>query len=106
MSTERAAGTSPSPERLLAEIPAGLLVVDGGGEVLLENERLRDLMGTTSRAATTSPFPPGARRPGGAPLRPEDWPVSRSLRTGTEVIDEEIELPAEAGETRSLLVSS
>jgi signal transduction histidine kinase len=83
-----------------------LLVVDGSGEVLLENVRLRELMGTSSQAASTSPFPAGARRPGGAALRPEDWPVSRSLRTGTEVIDEEIELRGEAGQTRSLLVSS
>jgi PAS domain S-box-containing protein len=106
MSAERDETTAPSPERLLAEIPAGLLVVDRSGEVLLENRRLRELMGTAHEAATVSPFPPGAHRPGGAALRPEDWPVARSLRTGSEVIDEEIELRADDGDPRSLLVSS
>ena len=82
MSAEQHGVASPSPERLLAEIPAGLLVVDRGGEVLLQNQRLRDLMGTAGDPAE-SPFPNRAHRPCGAPLRPEDWPVARSLRAAT-----------------------
>ena len=56
MSAEREEPPAPSPERLLAEIPAGLLVLDRSGEVLLQNRRLRELMGTTDGPAV-SPFP-------------------------------------------------
>ena len=103
------AGSDPArsvPEQLLAEMPAGLLVLGRDGRVVFENERLRELWRPFRAPSHPGAFPDAAHRLGGAPLRPEDWPVWRSLRTGTEVIDEEIELGPADSDTVSILASS
>ena len=93
-------------EQVLAKMPAGVLVLDSDGRLLTENDRLRDLWGSFIRRRPDDIFPADAHRPGGAPMRPEHWPVWRSLRTGATVADEEIELERPDGDSVSVLASS
>lgn len=94
-------------ETLLRQLRCGVLVTDAGGQLLLHN-----LQGNNIWAPV--PGPPGfpdypawkGFHPDGRPYTPEEWPVSRSIRTGEVVDDEEILIERNDGTRATVCFSS
>ncbi|MBI4319727.1 MAG: PAS domain S-box protein [Chloroflexi bacterium] len=110
---ERAARAATEDERALLEavvrqMPAGVVIVEApSGKLVLGNERMEAIL--------REPFAAGAgveqiyRRKGfhadGRPYEYEEWPLTRSLRTGEVVVNEEIDFLRGDG-TRGMLRAS
>jgi signal transduction histidine kinase len=95
---------------LMEQLPAGVLVIDApSGRLVTANERAYDIWAAEGDPLTPAP-PDGPRyaalRPNGTRYQDEDWPVSRLLRTGRIVRDEEIEIEFHDGRRLVLLVNA
>jgi two-component system CheB/CheR fusion protein len=98
-------------EALMRQMPAGVLVVDvPSGRILSANDRAHEIWGDDGlpEAASLGHGNPlvSAFRPDGKRYGPDEWPVSRMIRTGRVVRDEEVELEFADGRRSVLLVNA
>ena len=98
---------TPSPALdVVGQLPVGIMLMDADGDVVHENDALRDLWGDLVRAPAGAPFPADAYGPDGSALRTEDWPIRRSLATGEDVHDVAIELERPDDDPVSIVAES
>jgi signal transduction histidine kinase len=98
---------TPSPALdIVGQLPVGVMLMDADGDVVHENDALRELWGDLLRAPADAPFPADAYGPDGSVLRTEDWPIRRSLATGEEVHDVAIELERPDDDPVSIVTES
>lgn len=107
------AGLSSSPhniDSLLRHLPVGAVIAEAPtGRIVAANQRALDLWGGTMPAADSISDYSSAFigfRPDGGQYASDEWPMSRALRHGESVTDEEIEFLLESGERRIILVSA
>ncbi len=96
-------------EAVLRELPAGVIIAEApSGRVVLGNEQVeRILRQSFHPAANISGYQEHAGFfPDGRVYAPEDWPLSRSIRTGETVQDEEIDIVRGDGSRGTIRVSS
>ena len=82
---EQATRAQQTLESVVSEVPLGVLLAGGGGEVLLENRRMTELHGGRVARSGQPAGPGGALsflRPDGTPCPPEEDPLVRSQRRG------------------------
>jgi PAS domain S-box-containing protein len=95
-------------EAVLRQMPSGVVIAEApSGNVLLSNERAREIRGRKLPPAV-GPYEHNTNLAfylDGRPYEPEDWPLARSIRTGEEVVGEEIVLPLDDG-SRTVSVNS
>lgn len=97
---------------ILRQVPSGIIVAEAGTSNLLlrndEAERIirRSLQPGLGMESQAKPGELIGRRPDGSRYKPADWPLSRSLRNGEVVADEEIELVFADGSSRRISVNS
>jgi PAS domain S-box-containing protein len=73
----------------LGGLPEGVFVVEApSGRLVQAHASVTRLLGGSPAAGC------GACHPGGRPLRPEEWPTARTLRTGEPVWGQEVEVGA------------
>jgi PAS domain-containing protein len=97
-----------SLKSLVGHLPAGVLMADSTGKIILHNSQFEAIWRRPFRPTeTVGTF---SRWPGfhgdGRPLRPEDWPIVRASTRGELVVNEEIELLRGDGSRATTLVSS
>ncbi|NLG51693.1 MAG: PAS domain S-box protein [Chloroflexi bacterium] len=96
-------------QAVLQQLPAGVIIVDAAtNQVVLSNQQVD--------AIWRAPDAPGDSKdiwqtlkgfyPDGACYTPQDWPLARSLRDGTVVCDEEIQILRGDGSYGTVLASS
>ena len=93
-------------EAVIRQMPAGLVIADAAGRLVLGNEQFEKIFGTNfspDRAAGEAGF--RAFHPDGRPLVQEDWPLARALAAGADVRDVEIAIERQDGR-RSVIVAS
>ena len=96
-------------ETVLRQMPSGVVIAEApSGKILLSNERAREIRGRDLPPAVGSYEHNKnlALHLDGTPYEPEDWPLARSIRTGEEVVGEEILLPRNDGELVTVSVNS
>lgn len=92
---------------ILEQLPLGAIVADRNGGAPLTNARARDLLSVAKgKVAAAVEGALDAHRLDGAALRPEEWPLRRSLERGEDVAGEEIDVVMEDGRPRTVRVSS
>lgn len=94
---------------ILDHTPAGVVVVDAQGKVILENRRSRQVCGCG--AGCRDRCDPDdrhlvCRRPDGSEYAPEDLPLSRARRLGQEILGEEVRVDRPDGASMLTLVSA
>ncbi len=96
-------------ETIVQQMPAGLVVMDALGKVVLSNDKTRKTMG----AAADSPEDLaerarviGFRHLNGEPYRAQELPGARSLHRGEVITDEEMVITRGDGKEATLLSSS
>lgn len=94
------------PIDVLGQLPVGVMLMDATGEVVHENEALRSLWRGLSHRPPDAPLPLDAHHPDGSVLRPDDWPIRRSLATGEDVREVPIELERLDDEPVSIIAES
>jgi serine phosphatase RsbU (regulator of sigma subunit)/PAS domain-containing protein len=83
-------------DQIMQQMPNGVLVVDAGGTVAMQNPRSKALLGYEYTLGQpigppdTAPWT--ARRPDGTVYEPADYPLTRSLRQGQVVIGERMSI--------------
>jgi sigma-B regulation protein RsbU (phosphoserine phosphatase) len=80
-------------DQIMQQMPNGVLVVDAGGAVRLQNPRSKELLGhgyVPGQPIGSADTPWVARRPDGTIYGPADYPLLRSVREGQVVLGERI----------------
>ncbi|MDP9370028.1 MAG: PAS domain S-box protein [Chloroflexota bacterium] len=96
-------------EAVLRELPAGVIIAEApSGQVVLGNEQVERILRQSFHPAADIT---GYREhvgffPDGSVYEPEDWPLSRTIRTGETVQDEEIDISRGDGSRGTIRVSS
>ncbi|MEX2471167.1 MAG: ATP-binding protein, partial [Gemmatimonadota bacterium] len=108
---ERAEFEGARLQTLMDELPAGVLFVEASsGKILSANERAHAIWGDDGTPLTAPTFGDDARyvafRVNGTRFEEGEWPISRLIRTGRAVRDEEIEIRFADGRTIVLLVNA
>ncbi len=96
-------------EAIVAQMPAGVVVLDLSGRILYANTKVEDLFGFRARrgdSVTTYTERYHGYFPGGRRLRADEWPIVRTLRNGESVDGELIEIERQDGTRASVRVSS
>ncbi|MEY7847632.1 PAS domain S-box protein [Natrarchaeobius sp. A-rgal3] len=99
-------------EQLLRMAPAAITVEDDDGEIVLTNERTRNVLGIETPAngdGRSEPRPPlelEVYDVGGDPLDPAETPSTRVRRTGEPVFDVELFVEGNAGDRTWLSVNA
>ncbi|MHB8584776.1 MAG: ATP-binding protein [Thermoplasmatota archaeon] len=111
-------------ERLLAELrseralltavvqqmPAGVALAEApSGRLILSNDRLNELLGHDGSLATAgwATLPDAHLRfTNGEPMRPEEWPLARSVQSGETIVGEELDLARDDGTASRLIIHS
>ncbi|MCE9671055.1 PAS domain S-box protein [Myxococcus stipitatus] len=95
---------------VLEQLPAGVFIAEApSGRLVMANRHVATLTGRPFQPMTTveeSTVTYGVCHADGQPYVPQEWPLTRSLRTGEVVQNEEVLLRHEDGRTLSVLVSS
>jgi two-component system CheB/CheR fusion protein len=107
----RAEAQTAQLEALMQQIPAGVVVVDApSGRILSANDRAHEIWGPGGLPAAAllgaGDSSVSAYRPDGRRYGADEWPVSRLIRTGRVVRDEEVELEFADGRRSVLLVNA
>jgi PAS domain S-box-containing protein len=97
-----------SLQSLVGHLPAGVLMADSMGKIILHNSQFEAIWRRPFRPTeTVGTF---SRWPGfhgdGRPLRPDEWPIVRATTRGELVVNEEIELLRGDGSRATTLISS
>ncbi len=108
---ERAEFEGARLQTLMDELPAGVLFVEApSGRVLMANERAHAIWGDEGVPLSAPTFDAEARyvafRANGTRFEDGEWPISRLIRTGRVVRDEEIEIRFADGREIVLLVNA
>jgi signal transduction histidine kinase len=106
MDTQHTDPAATLPMDVLGQLPVGVMLMDAAGTVVHENDALRDLWGGLAHHPVDAPFPADAYSEDGTPLRPDDWPIARSLATGDEIRDVAIELERADDDPVSIVAES
>ncbi|MGI0484190.1 PAS domain S-box protein [Pantanalinema rosaneae CENA516] len=99
-------------EAVLRQMPAGVLTADAAsGALVLANEQAKQIIGydydfDRIQAIEVAVIPFTAFAPTGQPYAPEDYPLSRSLRRGEVITNEEMELHRHDGSRVFITVNS
>jgi diguanylate cyclase (GGDEF)-like protein/PAS domain S-box-containing protein len=92
---------------ILNRLPSGVRVVDPSSrQVILANERLREILGRSYEPGERIEFDLRSATSGVPRGRPEDIPIARTLISGQPVINESIQIVASNGEPRDIQVST
>ncbi len=108
---ERAEFEGARLQTLMDELPAGVLFVEApSGRILSANERAHAIWGAEGVPLTAPTFgdeaPYAAFRANGRRFEAGEWPISRLIRTGRVLRDEEIEIRFSDGRHIVLLVNA
>jgi two-component system, chemotaxis family, CheB/CheR fusion protein len=108
---ERAEFEGARLQTLMDELPAGVLFVEApSGRIISANERAYAIWGDEGAPLSAPTFDDEARyeafRANGTRFQEGEWPISRLIRTGRVVRDEEIEIRFEDGRHVVLLVNA
>jgi PAS domain S-box-containing protein len=93
-------------ENVLELMPAGVRIVDAEGEILLCNEAARRFIEQLRGPAYPHDelIAYGALHPDGTPFEADDYPIVRALRSGEEVLGQEVTARTNQGEWMTLAV--
>jgi len=93
---------------LLENLPVGIVFTDPQGQFTVANAAVQDLFGSSGVTGDAA-GPSGGytlHRPDGSPFPPDELPLLRSLREGTQSKDVEMMIRRETGEEVILLVNT
>lgn len=95
-------------EAVLQQLPAGVLIVEACGRVVLHNRKVLEIWGIDELDSGADPFAAQLRatRPDGQPLRPQEWASRRAIAAGAPVLDEELRIVRADGRVGHLLQSA
>lgn len=96
-------------ETILRQMPAGVIIAEAaGGRILMANEQTRRIWGCGEEHGTFGDFTARHQgyHPDGRPYGIDDWPLSRAMRDGEVVVDEEIDVFRVDGRPGVLLASA
>jgi signal transduction histidine kinase/PAS domain-containing protein len=92
---------------LLAQMPAGVLLMDGSGKITLYNNQAELIWRRDFKASIgTEGYSFPAYRPDGRRLEYEEWPLPRAIRDGELIMNEEFEILRGDGSLGTILVSA
>lgn len=109
---EESAGDVEKERRLLESVlellPVGLLIVDKDGGYLRSNAARARIWGGFEPASSVLDYRHyrGWFTRNGRSIRPEEWPIARAARNGSEIINEELEIERFGGGRRTVLCSA
>jgi signal transduction histidine kinase len=104
---EGATNARPWLQTVLGQMPEGVLVLDGNGEVVMDNDALRSFMGAkTSVNGTLDPRTIHMTRPSGDRLPSEELPVMRAVTDGEVTVGREFVVRGPDDRSVPLLVSA
>jgi len=105
--TRRAVQASAQLESVVRELPVGVLIIDGAGELRLANRRAEELFSLSRKeiARCLRDDLWTVRDIEGRPVPKSERPSSRAMRTGEAIYDERIDLELEDG-TRFIMEGS
>jgi len=104
---EGATNARPWLQTVLGQMPEGVLVLDGNGEVVMDNDALRSFMGAkTSVNGTLDPRTIHMSRPSGDRLPSEELPVMRAVTDGEVTVGREFVVRGPDDRSVPLLVSA
>ncbi|HLH72303.1 MAG TPA: PAS domain-containing sensor histidine kinase [Chloroflexota bacterium] len=93
-------------QTLIDVMPAGVLVCDEHGKIILANAMAQDVMGDLVSGSTFVPSSRGVlRRPDGSPLPPGDFPLAQALESGAASHEVEIRVSPPGKTERTILAA-
>lgn len=95
-------------EAVLRQMPAGVIVVDASGRLVLANEKTRQMGGQDGPWQTVEDCFRSLRvfHADGRPCRLEEWPLARTMESGETVQDEEFDFLRPNGSLGTMVVNS
>ncbi|MDX6645268.1 MAG: hypothetical protein QOK40_995 [Miltoncostaeaceae bacterium] len=95
-------------EAVIAQMPAGVIIADAGGRLLLGNDQVERIWGRPFQdAAGIGDYGAYVGFHGdGRPYAPQEWPLARALAAGEEVRGERIEFQRADGRRGTMEVSA
>jgi PAS domain S-box-containing protein len=91
---------------LLAQMPAGLMLVDASGKITLYNNQAELIWRRDFKAIRTEEYSWPAYRPDGRRLEREEWPLAQAIHDGELIINQEVEIMRGDGSRGTILVSA